>query len=70
MTSEHFDEQEEDEYEDDEIEDASGTPDCEDNMSSRSSVTSNSSQHMYAYHDLSQPSFEKHQDPMKRGRSH
>lgn len=63
MTSDHFgddsiieevDEEQED-YED------SNTPDCDDNFSSRSSVTSGSSHHMYSFTEQQQPqnTFEK-----------
>lgn len=68
MTSEHFQYLEEEEDDDDAV---SGTPDCDDNLSSRSSVSSNSSQEIHSFTDLhQQPSnaFEKHQqDLMNNG---
>jgi hypothetical protein len=74
MTSEHFQEQDEEDYEEEEeYDEVSGTPDCDDNLSSRSSVTSDSSQHIYSFTDLphQQPisTFEKHQqDLMNKGK--
>ncbi|KAI8330954.1 hypothetical protein EDC96DRAFT_527894 [Choanephora cucurbitarum] len=45
-----------------EYEEGATTPGCDDNLSSRSSVTSASSQQLYSFHD---PSFERQQGKMK-----
>ncbi|CEP13187.1 hypothetical protein [Parasitella parasitica] len=60
MTSDHFGDSAIEEVDEDEDYDETNTPDCDDNFSSRSSVTSVSSHHMYSFTDQQQPNtFEK-----------
>ncbi|KAI8640167.1 hypothetical protein BD408DRAFT_420229 [Parasitella parasitica] len=60
MTSDHYGDGAIEEVDEDQGYDESNTPDCDDNFSSRSSVTSVSSYHMYSFTDQQQPNtFEK-----------